>query len=129
MRYLILLLLTACATAQHADPVRITVQVMPSVDEVCSQFGRPRACAINGTAYIQGKRQFVSMLIDPEYINSLPDDDEGEAGDMLADKLGLDLEFNRREELGHEALRHIFSDTKHGNRGTPSIMSILSGTT
>ena len=128
MRCLLILLLTACATAQHTDPVRITVHVMPSVDEVCSRLGRPRACAINGVAYIQGKQQFVSMLISPEYINALPND-EGEAGDMLADKLGLDIAFNRREELGHEALRHIFSDTKHSNRGTPHILGILSGTT
>ena len=107
---------------QHTESVRLTVQVLSQtdLDKKCVRFGRPRACAINGTAYVQGDPQDATVLLSPEYINALPTD-EGKAGDMLTDKLGLKLKFNRRAELGHEALAHILSDTHHSGRGTPHL--------
>ena len=94
---------------QHTESVRLTVHVVPQdqLDATCAKWGIVRACTVNGIAYIPGKPQNVTMKLSPEYINSLPHD-EGRTGDMLAKKLGLELAFNQRESLGHEALRHIF---------------------
>lgn len=100
----------------HTESIRLTVEVSPDAYEKC----RAPACTINGTAHIQGKPQNVTMSLSAEFINSLPND-EGRAGDILADKLGLDLEFNRRSNLGHEALRHVFSNTHTHNNGTPNV--------
>ena len=104
------------------ESVRLTVHVVPQaqLDATCAKWGIVRACAIDGIAYIPGKPQKVTMKLSAEYINSLPYD-HGKAGDMLADTLGLELGFNQRESLGHEALLHIFSDTRHTGTSTPHI--------
>jgi len=124
MRYLLILLLTGCVTYKKSgewvtEPffnfqktqvisVRITVHVVDrdTLDKVCSKWGIVAACTINGTAYIQGKPQNVTMKLSPEYINSLPIN-EAAAGDKLTEKLGLELEFNQRADLGHEFKAHI----------------------
>ena len=138
---LLILLLTSCVTYHdritgewvteswfgyedtvHTKAVRLTVHVVSTadLDKICQTWGIVRACEINGIVYIPGKRQTVTMILSPEYINSLPTC-TGKAGDMLAEKLGLELGFNQRESLGHEALLHIFSVTTHMGKGTPHI--------
>jgi hypothetical protein len=92
------------------ETARINVHVMPSIDEACSQFGIVAACTTEGNhVYLKGKPQNVSMLIGKAYIDTLPLYDEGFTGDMLADKLGLELSFNARQYLGHEFKAHVLA--------------------
>ena len=125
MRYLLILLLTGCVSykdrttgewttvplfwgsPEHSD-TRLTVHVVDrdTLDKVCAKWGYVAACTVNRIAYVQGEPQVVTMKLSSEYINNLPIN-EGRAGDMLAEKLGLDLGFNSREDLGHEFRSHV----------------------
>jgi len=129
MRYLLIFLLTGCVTykqdgewqtdplfwgsPQHTD-TRLTVHVMPDIDGICSRYGTRIACTHNGTVYLKGEPQNVTMRLSADYIASLPKD----CGHILADKLGLELSFNAQTYLTHEFRSHVIGNG-HTGHGTP----------
>ncbi len=89
---------------------RITVIVVPDAYEKCKQAGAAHACMIDGRVYVSGEPQNITMKLGAEYIDSLPVYDIGRTGDILAERLGLELGFNQRASLGHEFIYHIIGD-------------------
>ena len=119
MRYLLILLLTACASMDYRD-TELTVHVMPDIDNICKQYGTFIACTHNNVVYLKGDEQLVTMSLSAGYIESLPTD----CGYILADKLGLSLSFNAKTYLTHEFRRHVIGHG-HAGHGTPHMMEGL----
>ena len=138
MKYLgliIVLLLTGCVTfkkdgewvtvpifwdSAEQQGARLTVHVLPDIDEACERWGIVRACTTNGIVYLKGEPQNVTMNLSGEYIASLPKD----CGWVLAEKLGLSLSFNAQTYLTHEFRSHVIGDGHYG-KGTPYMMEGL----
>ena len=118
MKYLLILLLTGCVTykqdgewmtvplfwgSPEYHDTRLTVHVLPDIDDACSKWGIVRACTAGGIVYLKGETQRVTMNLSADYIAQLPQD----CGHILADRMGLDLTFNAQSYLTHEFRAHI----------------------
>ena len=149
LRILSIILLTACsAIPPQAQQVTFTLETMPyeQLAEKCAEYPRSVACT-DGIVYVQGEESRKVIMLNVEYLNwadinakcktgscfdngtlytsaSYSAQDRfrmGEIGDELNMEFGLNLDFNRRAQLGHEVYTHILGnsqDEKYAN-GAP----------
>ena len=92
--------------------IRLTVQYLNWADlgDRCGRFTGHGSCYSGGTLYTSSKYN------DSYHIAGI--------GDLLDDNFNLNLDFNRRSDLGHEFYTHIMEngkDSKYGS-STPHIV-------